>query len=276
MVFAEALITLREGFEAALIVSIILAYLSKTGRKILTKYVKYGVYTALFASILLGSLSWMLYGALSGATKALFEGVAAWLAVVVLSTMILWMATKAKSIKTEIESRVEQITTRGTVIGLTAFSFVIVFREGLETVLFIIPFLVRNPLSSSIGSFLGAAVAVALAYALFFIGMRLNIRRFFYITSILLVLLAGGLAGYGTHELIEFAEDSGISLGWFAQTAYALPIPTDSLLHDKNVIGSIFAVLFGYTVKAEIGRLAIQLAYLMTALPLVIRAYKKD
>ena len=276
MVFPEFLITLREGFEAALLVSIIIAYLRRLNRQQLVKYVWYGVYAAVALSMVLGASTWLLYGALPEATKLLFEGVAAWLAVMVLSSVIVWMARKGSRIKAEIEQKVEAVTTKGAVLGLSAFAFTMVFREGLETTLFITPFLVRSPLTSSLGSFLGAVIAVSIAYIIFFLGMRLNIRKFFYFTSIVLILIASGLAGYGTHELIEYAEEVNIDLGWFSQTAYQLPITEENPLHDKNILGSILAVLIGYTTKAETGRILLQTLYLATAIPLTVRTYKKQ
>jgi high-affinity iron transporter len=105
--------------------------------------------------------------------------------------------------------------------------------------------------------------------------MELNLRRFFYYTSILLTLLAAGLAGYGTHELLEYSESIGLELGWVAEPAYALSISSDSAFHHKGAIGSILAVLFGYTVKAEWLRVIAHLTYLVIVLPLLIRTYSK-
>ncbi|MBM4401457.1 MAG: ferrous iron transporter, partial [Crenarchaeota archaeon] len=192
---------------------------------------------------------------------------------VVLSSMIYWMATKGKELKTEVERRVEAIATRGATWGLISFSFIAVFREGLETTLFLTPFLVTDTLGTITGLLLGILTAVALAYGIFVVGMKINIRRFFYFTSILLVLLAGGLAGYGVHELIEYTGSA--SWGWLGQPAYQLNIPESNPLHHKGLVGSIFAVMFGYTVKAEWARLIVHFAYLSIALPLVIWVYRK-
>ncbi|MEM4312173.1 MAG: FTR1 family protein [Nitrososphaerales archaeon] len=273
--FAEFLISLREGFEAALIVSIVLAYLKRTGNIFLLKYVWYGAISALMVSLTLGTSIWISYGVLPKVTQVLFEGIAAWIAVFVLSSMIYWMALKGKGIKAEIEEKVKILAKKGTILGLLGFSFVVVFREGVETVLFLTPFFIKTPFNSSIGTFAGTLVAVAVAYTIFILGIRLNLKRFFYFTSILIILLAGGLAGYGTHELIEYAEQIGIDLGWAAKSAFSLPISQDSLLHHKNVIGSILAVMFGYTVKAEWLRIIIHLSYLSLVLPLVIKVYRK-
>jgi high-affinity iron transporter len=271
--FAQYLITFREVLEAALITSIVLAYLTRTGRTSLSRYVWYGVCSATLASVVLGTAIWLVYGVLSKPVQALFEGVAALLAVVVLSSMIYWMATKGKALKTEVEREVEAIATRGATLGLLSFAFIAVFREGLETVLFLTPFLVTDTLATVLGLFLGILTSVAVAYGLFKVGMNINIRQFFYFTSILLVILAGGLVGYGLHELIEATGSD--QWGWLGQPAYDLMIANDNPFHHKGIIGSIFAVMFGYTVKAEWARIIAHVSYLAVALPLVLWIYKK-
>jgi high-affinity iron transporter len=274
--FAQFLLAFREALEAALITAIILAYLARTKRNPLTRYAWYGVYLAVAASLVLGASIGFIYGGLVGPAKALFEGVAALIAVFVLSSMIYWMATKGKELKMEMEKRLETIVTRGTTLALISFSFIVVFREGLETVLFLTPYLVTDAVGTLVGASLGVAASLALAYAIFIVGMKINIRKFFYFTSILLVLLAGGLAGYGVHELVEYSEEMEIELGWLGEPAYALDIPENSLFHHKGAVGAIFAVMFGYTVKAEWARVIVHLAYLAIALPLVIGIYRKD
>jgi len=273
--FGQFLLAFREALEATLIIALILAYLARTKRAPLTRYAWYGVYLAVAASLVFGASIWFMYGNLSGPTKALFEAVAAVIAVFVLSSMIYWMASKGKELKMEVERRLEAVVTRGATLTLTSFSFIVVFREGLETVLFLTPFLVDDATGTLIGAFLGIVASLALAYAMFVVGMKINIRKFFYFTSILLVLLAGGLAGYGVHELAEYSEDVGIELGWLGEHAYVLDIPKDNPLHHKGAIGSILAVMFGYTVNAEWARVIVHLAYLAIALPLVIWVYRR-
>ncbi len=269
------LLAFREALEASLITAIILAYLARTKRNPLARYAWYGVYLAIVASLVFGVSIWFMYGSLSGPIKALFEGIAAIIAVFVLSSMIYWMATKGKEIKMEVERRLEAIVTRGATLALTSFTFVVVFREGLETVLFLTPFLVEDAIGTLVGALLGIVASLVLAYAVFVVGMKIDVRRFFYFTSILLVLLAGGLAGYGVHELAEYSEETGVELGWLGEHAYALDIPNGNPLHHKGMIGSIFAVMFGYTVKAEWARAIVHLAYLAIALPMVVWVYRK-
>lgn len=270
------MLAFREGLEAALITAIILAYVKRTKQNLLSRYVWYGVYLAIAASFVAGASIWFVYGNLSGATKALFEGGAALFAVLVLSSMIYWMATKGRELQVEVEKRVEAIVTRGASLALISFSFVVVFREGFETVLFLTPFLLKDAVGTLTGAFLGIGASTVLAYAIFVVGMKINIRKFFYFTSILLVLLAGGLAGYGVHELAEYSDEVGGNLGWLGEPAYILDIPAENPLHHKGVIGSVLAVMFGYTVKAEWVRVIVHFTYLAIALPMVIWVYQKN
>lgn len=270
----QYLITFREVFEAALITAIILSYLIRTGRRPFVRYIWYGVYLAVAVSLGLGASIWLTYGFLPKPVQLLFEATAAFVAVVVLSSMIYWMATRGRYIKREMEQRIEAIATRGAIIGLVSVAFIVVFREGLETVLFLTPFLLENATATLAGMVAGTATALPLSYGIFAAGMKINLRRFFYFTSILLILLAGGLAGYGVHELIEYTGSA--SWGWLSQHAYDLNIPEDNPLHHKGVVGSIFAVMFGYTIKAEWIRVIIHVIYLAIALPLTVKIYRKQ
>jgi high-affinity iron transporter len=270
---AQYLLTFREVLEASLLTAIILSYLVMTGRTSMKRYAWYGVFAALAVSLVLGIIIWVLYGTLSRADQVLFEGIAALIAVAVLTSMIFWMALRARTLKSRIQVRVEAAVTQGAVLGVAAVTFILVFREGLETVLFLMPFMVQDISGTILGMALGMGTGLALAYAVFRFGVRLDLRRFFFFTSVLLILLAGGLLGYALHELLEFAAIQGTATGWWGQAAYTLPIASDSLFHHKGVIGSVFAVLFGYTVQPEWARLVAHFAYLATVLPLVIFIY---
>lgn len=272
----QYLITFRETLEAALITAIILSYLARSGRHSLTRYVWYGTFLAVAASLCLGASVWFAYGALSETSKLLFEAVAAFVAVSVLSSMIYWMAVKGRNIREEMEKRVESAASQGVIISLAFLGFIVVFREGFETVLFLTPFLLTDAIATLAGMSFGILTAVLLAYGIFVVGMKIDLQRFFYFTSIMLILLAGGLAGYGTHELLEYCEETGFKVGWLNEPAYALNIPVDSPIHHKGIIGSIFAVMFGYTVSAEWARIIVHLSYLAVTLPLIIYIYRKS
>ncbi|UCC94254.1 MAG: FTR1 family protein [Thermoplasmata archaeon] len=271
----QYLITFREVLEAALVVSIVLAYMIKTDRLHLTKYIWWGVALAAAASIAAGAAVAVMYGSLTEATEKLFEGLAALIAVAVLTTMILWMALRGSRVEQDIKDRTRDVVETGTVMGLVAFAFIMVFREGFETVLFLTPFASSDPSGTVLGLVLGLVTALALAYAIFRLGVRIDLKRFFYLSSILLVLLAAGLAGYGVHELLEYGEAVGAQVGWVGEYAYQLDVPSDSPWYHKGTVGSVFAVMFGYSVKMEWARVFVHVAYLAIFLPLVVIAYKR-
>jgi len=273
-VIGEFLIALREAFEAALIIAIAYSYVRKVGGHIYAKYLWYGSFLAMLSGLFAGIYVWILYGSLSRSTQLLFEFASAWTATTVLSSVIYWMTTKAPYLKQDIEQRVATYMSKGETVGLGVFAFIAVFREAVEMALFLTPFIIITPLFSFIGVTMGILAALVLAYVIFAIGVRLNIRRFFYMTAVLLILIAGGLAGYGAHEFVEYAEESGIELGWLSEIAYSLPIQQSDPLHHKGIIGSIFAVMVGYTVKAEWLRVILHVSYLLVALPAIIYKYR--
>ena len=226
------------------------------------------------SGIILGLAIYTLYGVLPSSLQTLFESIASFIAVLVLTSIIIWMAKIGGRIKEEIERKVEKAIRTGTKLAFLSTSFVVVFREALETVLFLTPFVISETVTTITGIFGGVIIAILLSYVIYKLGMKLNIKKFFLYTSIIIILIAGGLAGYGTHELIEYLEITGVDVGWFGKKAYDLPIDKDNPFHHKNVIGSILAVMFGYTTSAEVGRIIVHLTYLAIALSLIIKAYK--
>ena len=166
-----------------------------------------------------------------------------------------------QGLERRVERRVERTILRGAATGLTSTTFIVVFREGFETVTFLTPFFIEDPLGTFYGGLGGVLIALILAYGMFVAGVKISLRKIFYFTSIFLVLLAGGLAGYGTHELIEYYEGLGIEFGWLAEPVYTLNFPSNSLLHHNGLIGSIFAVMVGYSVRPEWARIIIQFTY---------------
>jgi high-affinity iron transporter len=271
----QYLITFREVLEAALIISIIFAFLTRIDKEELVKHVWNGVKIAIFASIITAIAIWMIYGGLSSTDSKLFEGIAALIAVAVLTTMILWMAFKGKYIKDEVQNKVESVIKKGTVYGLIGLGFVVVFREAFETILFLIPFAANDINGTLVGAVLGLITSLIIAYMIFKVGLRINLKRFFFLSSLLLIFLAAGLLGYGIHELFEYQEAVGNDPGWLGSIAYDIGISGDNIFHHKGVIGSIFAVMFGYSVKMEWGRIIIHLSYLIIFGSITIILYKK-
>lgn len=267
----QYLITFREALEASLIIGIIIAYMQRTDRKFLNKYVWQGTILSLITGAIIAFTISLIYGGLSETAVELFEGISALIAVAVLTTMIIWMARKGKNIKEEIEKKVDKVATKGTAIGLITFSFIVVFREVLETILFLTPLATQDLTGTILGGILGLISALVLVYLIFEIGININLKNFFYFSSILLIFVASGLAGYGVHELIEVYEPSG----WLSMTAFEISISEGHILHDDGIIGSIFSVMFGYSTKMEWLRVIVQFGYLVISLPSVILVYTR-
>ena len=153
------------------------------------------------------------------------------------------------------------------------FVFIIVFREAIETVLITAPYLIRAPAETLAGIVVGSLPAIGLAAIIYYAGVRLNLRKFFLITSILLVFIASGLVGYGVHELVEWAEESGLS-GIIFEKAYDLGLPKGHIMSSEGVVGSILSVLVGYSDSMEWARVLAQFLYLALGLLVVLRGYR--
>jgi high-affinity iron transporter len=275
MVFASLLVTFREALEASLIVTIISAYLRKIGRTELNRYLLAGSLLAVLVSLALGWTVHLIYGELKGVAAAMFEGTAALMATLVLTYMVLWMGRNARRIRHEIEQKVDVAVSRGQTFGIFALAFVAVVREGVETVLFLTVFFFADPSGTALGIILGVGAVLLLVMLLLKGTYKLDIRRFFKYSSILLVVLAAGLAGYGTHELIEASESSGFSLGVLSQDAFNInPSSTEDVFHERGVIGSILRALVGYDGNPEWLRVFVYLGYWTAIGAYLLRVYR--
>ncbi|MCE4611346.1 MAG: FTR1 family protein [Desulfurococcales archaeon] len=266
---ASALVTFREAFEAALLLSIILIVLSRLGRKELRPYAYAATLVSILLGIGLGGGVYILYHGFP--EKALFEAFSAYLAAVVLVTVIIWMARHGPNIKREVE---EKLAKAFTPISVAIISFIFVFREVLETILITAPFLVQNPPATVAGVVVGTVGALILVSLIYLVGLKINLRLFFLATSIMLVFVASGLVGYGTHELLEWVEERGVELGVLGVKVYSLNIPESSLLHPNNLIGGVLSVLLGWYHYMELARFLAQFMFLSLGLFYVLRSYR--
>ena len=266
---AVTLIALREAFEASLIMAIIFAVLTRLRRENLKKYAWYGAGASVLGGIILGLSILLAYGVFP--EKELFEAGTSYLAAVVITSVIVWMARHGAHLKEEIESRFSKIITPG---GVIVASVIIVGREVLETVLFASVFLIRDLPGTIGGVILGTALALALAFAIYRAGLKLNLRYFFVGTSILLVFVASGIAGYGTSELLEWAEETGINTGFLGKKAYVINIPPGHPLNNDGIVGGLLSVLLGYSTSMEWGRILVQFPFLTGGLLFVLRSYR--
>jgi high-affinity iron transporter len=197
--FQALVVTLREGVEAALIVGITLVYLSKIGRPDLRRT----VYAALITAFL-GSVAGAVVLSYLPINQDTFEGWVMLIAAVLVVGMIIFMMRTARRLKGEIESKVGSLAGEGSRWGLFAFVFLMVFREGIETVV-ILSGVSLN--STELMSFLGTLIGVALAvvFGVMFVkgSVRIDLRKFFRVTTVILLFVAAQLVISGLHELSE-------------------------------------------------------------------------
>ncbi len=193
------IITLREGVEAALIVGITLAYLAKIGRNDLRKSV-YAALGAAFAgsiavAVVLSRLNW---------NQDIFEGWVMLVAAVFVVTMIVFMMKTGRKLKGEIESKVGLLAGSNAGVGLFLFVFLMVLREGVETVLILSAVTLNSSeLLSFVGTLLGVAVAVLFGVMFVKGSVKINLQKFFKVTTAILFLVAAQLVISGLHELSE-------------------------------------------------------------------------
>lgn len=227
------LVMLREGFEASLVVGIVLAFLDRTGRRDGFWPVWIGAGSALALSLLTGVLLFAVGAELEGRAEVLFEGTAMLFAACLLTWMIFWMRRQARSIRRELEGQVESALATGSALALGLVAFVGVLREGVETALFLFGTVKgTNAIVATTSASVGLAAAVMLGYLFYRAAPRLDLRRFFLVTSVLLLLFAAWLLVRGLKEMGEagvLPESTMLQWGMFA----ALAAPTLYLFTRK-------------------------------------------
>lgn len=292
MNFAAALptfvVTLREGVEAALVVGIVLAYLKKAERSYLSRWVYVGIAAGIAASVLVGvllsgSLVWLSntsegYGRVA---KLVLEGVFGVVAIALLSWMLVWMSQQARSMKGEVEgaitSALQQDNAALGVFGLIAIA---VLREGFETVLFLAAQFQEGwiPITGAVAGLIGAVVIGVL---LFQLGVKINLRCFFQVMGVFLLLIVAGLV---VSALRHF--DGAIATLAQLDPQYANLCPgtngaclmgpqvwdASHILPDKQFPGIVLKALFGYTQRLYLVQAIAYLLFLGSVGTLYLRS----
>jgi high-affinity iron transporter len=200
-------ITLREGFEAALIVGLILAYLAKTGQGDQTRAVWWGVGAAAAISVAIGATLYLSAGELEGTSEQIYEGATMIFAAALVTWMAFWMRRQAATIGTHLREQVSESLRTSGAIGLATVAFIAVAREGLETALFLFASSEDSgPVIAVAGGILGLVAAVGLGVAFYRGALRLDLSKFFTVTSLLVIAFAAYLIYGGLHE---FGEATG-------------------------------------------------------------------
>ena len=198
-------IGLREGLEAALIVGIIAAFLTRNGDRRSLRLMWLGVFGAVAFSFGLAAVIQVTNHRASFRTRELIEGALTLVAVAGVSYMILWMKHHAGELREELETKASAAIAGRSALALIATAFFAVIREGIETAIFLIAAFAQsnNPQAAGTGAILGVALAVAIGLGVYRGGLRFDLRRFFRVTGILLVFIAAGLVSSAVHEFTE-------------------------------------------------------------------------
>jgi high-affinity iron transporter len=240
------LLSLREGLEAALIIGILLGALSKIRRTDLSTTVWLGTLSAIGVSILSALLLTIFGMSLEDPAEAIFEGITMLIAAGILTWMIFWMSKQARFLKSELEAGVNKAAASAGKSGIFWLAFIAVVREGVELALFITAaFFAGNQsgvtsdiIQTLVGTILGVGTAALLSWTLFATAVRLDLRRFFQVTGLLLILFAAGLIAHGVHEFNE--------VGWIPSVIEHV-WNLDSVISESSLLGQLLKTLFGYS-----------------------------
>jgi high-affinity iron transporter len=236
---ASFLLTLREGFEIALILGIVLSILRKLERRELYQYIWIGAGAAALVCAMVGFVLYRAGKGLEGPAEPVFEGLSMLAAAAILTWMIFWMHRQSRGMRGALEKSIgEQLEKSGgwPLIWLAFFS---VLREGLELVLFLLAAaFIMNASSTLAGALLGICAAALLGWILFSTTHKFSIRTFFRVTNIFLFVFAAGLVAHGVHELTEAGWLQGL-----IDPIYNL----NAILSDQSTLGSLLGTLVGYS-----------------------------
>jgi high-affinity iron transporter len=253
------LIGLREGLEATLIVSIVAAFLKRNGQTMRPIFV--GVAVAVVLSVLTGVGLDLLSATLPQAAQEMMETVINAIAVVFVTSMIIWMNRNAARLKGDLERDAQHALNRGGAFAMAAMAFLAVLKEGFETSVFLLAAAETshgNRWFAALGGAVGIAVSIALGVALYFGGLKLNLARFFRVTGVFLVLIAAGLVA----GALRTAHEAGwVNLGQQQVLDFSAWIPRQS------VPGAIINGVFGIPADP---RLVEVLGWLLYVVPVLV------
>ncbi len=252
------MVTVREGFEIALIIAIVLGYLVRTGNRRHFGAVWGGV--ALATAVTAAATLVLVLGLQEASTSAkeAFEGITMLVAVGVLTWMVIWMKRQAASLGNDLRSRVDVALERGSLWALIGLVFSAVIREGIETSLFLVAGAgaagTGSGMRFALGGVLGFGVAAILGYGVYRGSHLLPVRQFFTVTGLLVIVLAAGLLSNGLREL----QDSTL-----IPVLGGRPWDTDALLAMGSPTGGLLHTLLGYDSAPSWGQIVGYWTYLL-------------
>ncbi|MDF2710561.1 MAG: iron transporter [Nonomuraea muscovyensis] len=261
--FASYLIGLREGLEATLVVSVLIAFLVKSDRRDRLPHVWGGVAAAAALSVGFGALLTFTAARLDYTSQELFEAIVSLLAVAFVTWMIFWMRGTARSLSGELRGKLGDALRMGA-FAVVGMAFLAVVREGLETALLFFAS-VQGAASSPVplaGITLGLLTSVAIGWGLYRSALRINLTTFFTWTGLLLILVAAGIFKYGVHDLQEAGVLPGLSTHAFDLSVI---LPADSWY------GALLAGTINFTPQPSVLEITAWLLYLVPTLLLFLR-----
>ncbi|MGV8985825.1 MAG: iron uptake transporter permease EfeU [Cypionkella sp.] len=260
------LIMLREGIEAALIIGIMAGYSVRRGRASALPSIWAGAMAALLVSALAAGLLLWTRADFPQRAQEIFEALVALVAIAVLLSMVFWMRRAGRTFKAEIEQTLDRDlsqVTAGFSIALFATAFLIVGREGLESVMFLVAILQQATGPAMLmGAVLGLGTAVLVGALIFRLGVRLNLARFFRWTGVVVIFIAAGLAASALRALHEAG---------FWNDLQATAFDLSGVLPGDSVLGTLLTGIFGYSATPNLGEVLIYLALLVPTLLLFLR-----
>ncbi len=224
------------------------------GRRGLASYVWAGTLAGILLSVALAlAFQALAFEFEEGPGAPLFEAAASAVAVPILSYMILWMQRQSRTLKAEIETRAAAAISAGHLVALAFLAFITVFREGLETAVFLSAVTTRTAGASPLpGALLGLLAAGGITYVYFALTVRLNLRRFFIVTGTLLIFIAAGLSAHIFMALHELGLPVGIEPVW----------STKWLLDSESLLGRVLHAFMGYHDEPSLLEVLAYFAYL--------------
>lgn len=267
MLLSSALIGLREGLEAALVVSILVAFLVKTDKRSSLRWVWAGVAAALALSVGFGAVITYSSHRMSFEQQEIFGGTMSLVAVAFVTWMIFWMRATARTIAAELRGKLATALRLGPV-AVVLMAFLAVGREGLETtVLFYANVEAAGsgtgaPLT---GFLLGIVTAVVLGYLIYRGAIRFNLGRFFTVTGVLLIFVAAGILGYGLHDLQEGAVLPGL---------HTLAFDLSGVLPEDSWVGALLKGFFNYSAQTTVLQAVAWVLYAGVVLTLFLKPRK--
>ena len=256
------LLSLREGLEAALIIGIVLGAVSKIRRNDLAPAVWLGTLIAIIVSILTAVILTSFGLSLEETAEQIFEGITMLIAAGILTWMIFWMSKQARFLKSELEAGVNKAAASTGKRAVFWLAFIAVVREGVELAFFITAAffagdqsqVTSNIIQTLAGTILGLGTAALLGWTLFATTVRLDLRRFFQVTGILLILFAAGLVAHGVHEFNE--------VGWIPAVVEHV-WDMNVVLDETSLLGQLLRTLFGYNGNPSLTEIIAYFAYLI-------------